>query len=98
MTLMRWVLISVNMLMALAFFFLGSAGVAAHRSHAYSVYRELQDQHVLVERADYDVEARLENIAAGGGYSLFLSRLAAGACAANAIAIAIFFRKPRRDA
>ena len=43
--------------------------VAAHRTHAYSVCRELQEQRVLVERPDYDVQRRLRTIAAGGSYS-----------------------------
>jgi len=90
---MKWIAIVTNLLAAIAFEFLGGMAVAAHRSHAYSMYRELQDRHVLVERVDYDAQKRVGSIAAGGAYYLWLSHFAAGACIANSLAIAVLCRK-----
>jgi hypothetical protein len=90
---MRWIFITANVLAAIAFEFLGGMAVAAHRTHAYSTYHELQERHVLVERADYDVEQRLRTIAAGGSYYLWLSHLAASACIVNAVVIAVLCRR-----
>src|SRR2546427_10419423 len=90
---MKWFFIILNVLAAIAFEFLGGMAVAAHRTHSYSVYRELQDRHVLVERADYDVEQRLRTIAAGGSYYLWLSHLGAGACLVNAVIIGVLCRR-----
>ncbi|EEF62321.1 hypothetical protein Cflav_PD4956 [Pedosphaera parvula Ellin514] len=69
--------------------------VAAHRSHAYSVYRELQSRHVLSEQPDYDVEKRLRTMANGGMYSLSIAKVGSGICIANALAIGFLFRNPR---
>ena len=92
---MKWTLIIANVLAAVIFVILGSMAVAAHRAHAHSVYRELQEQRVLAERPDYDVERRLRTVAAGGSYSSSLAYLGAGACLANAIAIGFWFRRPQ---
>jgi hypothetical protein len=88
-------LIIANVLAAVALYVLGGMAVAAHRTHAFSTYRELQEQHVLVERPDYDVEKRLVTIADGGGYYLFLSRLGVTVCLANAVAIGFLCRRPK---
>jgi hypothetical protein len=92
----RWALIILNLIAAIALLFLGGFAATAHRTHAFSVYRELQLQHVLVERPDYDVQHRLETIAADGSYSLWLAYIGAAACTANALLIASCFktRKP----
>ena len=74
---------------------LGSLVVAAHRTHAYSVYHELQEQRVLVERPDYDIQRRLRTIAAGGSYSSAIAWLGAGACFANAVAIGFLFKRSK---
>jgi hypothetical protein len=92
---MKWALVIANVAAAGALIFLGSTAVAAHRTHAYSVYRELQEQHVLVERPDYDVERRLRTIAAGGTYSSTITWLGAGACLANAVAIGCLWRRQK---
>jgi hypothetical protein len=73
---MKWLLIVANLAGAGALYFLGNFAVAAHRTHAYSVYHELQTQHVLNERPDYDVEKRLRTIADGGIYSLWIAEIA----------------------
>ncbi len=90
-----WTLIISNVVAAFALLFLGTMAVAAHRTHSYSIYRELQEQRVLVERADYDVQQRLRTIAAGGSYSSMIAWLGAGACLVNAAAIGFCFRRPQ---
>ena len=92
---MKITLIIANVLAAVALYVLGGMAVAAHRTHAFSVYRELQTQHVLVERPDYDVEKRLTTIADSGGYYLILSRLGVTVCLANAVAIGFVCRRQK---
>jgi hypothetical protein len=84
-------MISLNVIAAVILIVLGSMAVAAHRTHAYSTYRELQDRQVLVERPDYNVEQRLRTIANGGKYSLVIGRVAAGIFLLNAVAIWLFW-------
>ena len=91
--LVKWFLVILNVVAAVALVLLGGFAVAAHRTHAYSVYRELQEQRVLVERPDYDVQRRVRTIAAGGSYSSTIAWFGAGACLANAIAIGFLFGK-----
>jgi hypothetical protein len=91
---MRWVLIVGNIAAAIGLVFLGNMAVAAHRTHSYSMYRELQTQGVLNERPDYDVKTRLEAIAAGGSYSERIAWCGAGACLINAAAMAALSLKP----
>ena len=87
---MKRLLIIANVAAAVALFFLGNFAVAAHRTHAFSLYRELHEQHVLNERPDYDVEKRLRTIADGGMYSLWIAEIASGLCLANAVGFWIF--------
>jgi hypothetical protein len=91
---MKWLLIGSNVAAAVALYFLGNVAVAAHRAHAYAVYKELQSQHVLIERPDYDVEKRLRTIADGGGYSVWIAEIGGGLCLVNAAALGILFKKP----
>ena len=92
---MKLTFIITNLAAAIALYVLGGMAVAAHRTHAFSVYRELQTQHVLVERPDYDVEKRLTTIADSGGYYLIVSRLGMAVCLANAAAIGFICRRPK---
>ena len=92
---MKWTLITANLFTALALLFLGSIAVSAHRTHSYSVYLELQREHILAERPDYDVQRRLRTIAVGGSYSMWIAYTGAGACLANALIIARCFKKPQ---
>lgn len=92
--LVKLTLVILNLVAAVALVLLGSFAVAAHRTHAYSVYRELKTQNVLVERSDYDVERRLRTIAAGGTYSSTIGWIGAGVCLANAVAIGFLWRRP----
>ena len=92
---MKWILVTLNLIAAVGLLLVGGFAVAAHRAHAYSVYRELQEQRVLVERPDYDVERRLRTIAAGGTYSSTIASIGAGLCLANAAAIGSLWRRPR---
>jgi hypothetical protein len=93
--LVKITLIIANVLAAVALYILGDFAVAAHRTHAFSVYQELKSQHVLAERPDYDVEKRLVTIADSGGYYLILSRVGVAVCLANAVAIGFVSRRPR---
>jgi hypothetical protein len=93
--LMKKTLVILNVIAAVALVFLGSLAVAAHRTHAYSVYVELKQQNVLLERPDYDIERRLRTIAAGGTYSSSIAMLGAAACLVNALAIGFVWRAPK---
>ena len=93
--LVKITLIIANLLAAVALYILGDFAVAAHRTHALSVYEELKSQHVLAERADYDIEKRLTTIADSGGYYLILSRVGVVVCLANAAAIGFVCRKQK---
>jgi hypothetical protein len=95
---MKWALITANVLAAAALIFLGYWAVSWHHMTGYSVYRELQERGVLRERADYSVEERVRTVGGGGANYFMLSLLGAGACLVNAIAIGIWFPKPKSDA
>ena len=98
---MRWTILILNILAALAFVFLAGAATAAHRTHAYSMYRELEIHHAIVEKPKYtsgeplDVEARLRAIGGGGRYYSLLGYLGAGACLLNGF-VFFFSHAPRR--
>jgi hypothetical protein len=66
---------------------------AAHRTHAYSIYRELVHEHVILERPEYDVAERLETTAAGGLYYRWLAGLGARVCLTKAALVAACFPK-----
>ncbi|MEK7413987.1 MAG: hypothetical protein AAB263_11790 [Planctomycetota bacterium] len=91
---MRWTMLILNILAAVAFLLLSSLATAAQHAHAYSTFRELEMNHVLVEKPTYtdgeplNVEARLRTIGAGGDYYSVLGYLGAGACLLNGV---IFF-------
>ena len=94
---MKKTLIIGNFLAAVGLLFLGGMATSAHRTHAYSVYRELQSQHVLVERADFDIRGRLETIAAGGAYSLWIAYIGASVSVVDAVVIGLFFKNASRE-
>jgi hypothetical protein len=89
---MKWLFVTLNVLVAIGLLLLGQMAVAAHRAHAYSTYRELKVQGLLVERPEYDAAERLESIAAAGSYSLWIAWIGAGAVLVNA---AIWASAPR---
>ena len=90
----------LNLLAAVAFVFLAAAATTAHRTHAYSTYRELEMNHALVAKPTYtngeplDMEARLRSIGAGGYYSV-LGYLGAGASLLNGF-LFFFSHRARR--
>lgn len=94
---MKWTLIIGNIIAAVGLVAMGKMGSAAHRAHAYSVYRELQMEGVLPERPSDDISQKLESIGAGGSYSQWIGRCGAAVCIANAIAVAIGFQSHRRQ-
>jgi hypothetical protein len=91
---MKWVFVVANVIAAVGFVILGDMAMAAHRMHAYSTYRELVVQGVLVERPDYNVAQHLQAIAAGGSYPQSLGWIGAAACLVNAVIIACSNLKP----
>jgi hypothetical protein len=95
---MRWVLAVGNIAAAVALIFLGNLAATAHRTHAYSTYRELVDRGVLRERPGFDVEKRLETIAAGGAYSQWVAWFGTGACTVNAGIFTVLALNSRRPA
>jgi hypothetical protein len=96
---MRWTILILNLLAAVALQLLAAYATAAHRTHAYSVYHELVANHALVEKPTYtngeplDVEARLRAIGSGGYYSL-LAHIASAACLLTGFVF--FFTHTRR--
>ena len=98
---MRWTILILNLLAVVALQFLAAYATAAHRTHSYSVYRELVANHALVEKPTYtdgrrlDVEARLRTIGSGGYYSL-LAHIASAACIFTGL-IFFFSHTPRRN-
>ena len=97
---MRWTMLILNILGAVAFVFLAAAATNAHRTHAYSTYRELEINHALIVKPTYtngeplDVEARLRTIGGGGYYSM-LGYLGATACLLNGL-VFFFSDRPHR--
>ena len=97
---MRWTILILNLLAVVALQFLAAYATAAHRTHAYSVYRELVANHALVEKPTYtngeplDVEARLRTIGSGSYYSL-LAHIASAACLLAGL-VFFFTHTPRR--
>jgi hypothetical protein len=94
---MKPLLILTNLIAAVGLYFLGNLAVAAHQTHALSVYEELKMQHLLVESPDYNIEKRLSTMADGGEYSLGIAEIGSVICVANAIAIGVFLKKRPRD-
>src|SRR5688572_10130690 len=98
---MRWTILIMNLLAAVALQFLAGYAKAAHRTHAYSVYRELVSNRAIVERPTkangepLDVEARLRTIGAGGYYSV-LALIGSAACVVSGVAFFISHRSDRR--
>ena len=90
----------LNFLAAVTFVFIASMLVAAHRTHAYSTYRELVANRALVDKPTYtngeplDVEARIRGVGAARSLS-FLGYLGASACVLNGI-IYFFSHRPHR--
>ena len=97
---MRWTMLILNLLAAVAFVVLASGFIAAHRTHAYSTYRELLANRALVDKPTYtngeplDVEARIRGVGPGRSLS-FLGYLAAGVCVLNGL-VFFFSHTPRR--
>lgn len=91
----------LNFLAAVAFVFIASMLLAAHRTHAYSTYRELVANRALVDKPTYtngeplDVEARIRSAGAGRSLS-FLGYLGAGACILNGF-VFFFSHRPHRS-
>jgi hypothetical protein len=97
---MRWTILILNLLAVVALQFLAAYATAAHRTHAYSVYRELVANHALVEKPTYtngeplDVERRLRTIGSGG-YCSLLAHVASVACLLTGF-VFFFSHTPRR--
>ena len=97
---MRWTILILNLLAAVALQFIAAYATAVHRTHAFSVYRELVSNHALVDKPTYtsgetmDVEARLRTIGSGGYYST-LAHIGSATCLLTGI-VFFFLHTPRR--
>src|SRR5688572_16761695 len=97
---MRWVMLILNLLAAVGFYSLFCVAIAAHRTHAFSTYRTLVNNHALVDRPTFttgkpmDVEKELRGIAAGGEWYKLIGYLVVGACLVNGI-LFFYFLSPR---
>ena len=94
---MKLTLVIGNLVAPVLLFFLGCFAVAAHRTHGYSVYKELQANHVLVERGNYDVAHRIETVADGGKYSLWIAEIGSAFFVMNAAAVAFLFKETKKE-
>jgi hypothetical protein len=99
---MRWTMLVLNIIGAIAFMMLAGLATVAHRTHAYSTYRELEVNGALVAKPTYkngealDVEARLRKIGGGGYYSVF-GYSGAAACLINGVVLFFWPRLRRPD-
>lgn len=98
---MRWTLLILNLLAAVSFVFLSSLAIGAHRTGAFSMYRQLVRNYALVERPTFtdgnpmDVERYIGFIGSDGDYYRVLGYCAAGVCVLNGL---LFFSLlPRRQ-
>ena len=55
---MRWTILILNLLAVVALQFLAAYATAAHRTHSYSVYRELVANHALAEKPTWQATRR----------------------------------------
>lgn len=99
---MRWTILSLNFLAAVALIFLAVAATGTHYSHAFSTYRELQMNHAIVDAPKYtsgeplDVEGHLRKIGGSEYYYSLLGFLGAGACLLNGF-VFFFSHAPKRQ-
>ena len=99
---MKWTIISLNIIAAIAFLFLGSVAASIHQVHSYSMYREFVGQGVIDEQKvktlsqsseHYDVVKRMQAIGNVKNWFGNISNMAAVACLANATVIYFMVRK-----
>jgi len=97
----RWTVLILNLVAAVAFLCLALFFAAAHRAHAYSTYRYFVINDAVVEGRKasdgkpVDIQRRIEGIGAVDVYYTFLGVSAAVACVANGFMF--FFRCARRS-
>jgi len=97
---MRWTVLIMNVLAALLLQFLAAYAAAAHRTHAFSVYRTLVIHRALVENPTYttgeplDVEATLRTIGSGGYYRV-LANIGSAACVITGLVFFFSYRPGR---
>lgn len=95
----RWTMLILNLLAAVAFVLVTSMLTAAHRTHASSIYRELVGNRALVDKPTYangeplDVEARIRGVGPARSLS-FLGYLGAFACVLNGFVFFFSHRPP----
>jgi hypothetical protein len=99
---MRWAILILNILAIVALQFFAGVATAAHRTHAYSVYRGLVADRALVEQPTdangkpVDVEARLRTIGSGGYYST-LANIGSVACLLSGVVFFFAYKPPRNE-
>ena len=99
---MKWTIIILNLLAAVAFVALGSVAVSIHRVHSYSTYHEFVERGVVDDQKvktlsqsgeHYDVVKRMQAIGNAESWFSEISNFAALACLLNATAIYFLTRK-----
>jgi hypothetical protein len=88
---MRWTVLILNLLAALALAFLACVASGIHATHAYSTYHGLVANNVIVEHPTdtagqpFDVELHLRRIGAADMWFSILGFGGAGACVINGL-------------
>lgn len=99
---MRWTILIVNVLAALALQILASLTETAQQNHASSVYRELLNSHAIVEQPIHtnaqpvDVGERLRSIAASG-HSSTLTNIGSVVCVFSGVIFFFYHRSRSRE-
>jgi transcriptional regulator GlxA family with amidase domain len=95
----RWIVLVLNLIAAVAFLCLALVFASAHRAHAYSTYRYFVINNAVIEGQKssdgkpVDIQGRMEAIGTVDVYYTFLGVLAAAACTANGF---VFFLRCAR--
>src|SRR5690349_228428 len=109
---MKWAIITINVVAAIGFLFLGALALAIHRVHSYSMYREFvsvgavneQQLKTLPQPAGlppapyYNMPGRMRQIGNAEGWFSTISRLAAIACLCNAAGVFFLGRRGAQHA
>lgn len=86
-------LITANLLIALLVWIATPTAINAKRAQAHALYEDLKGNGVLIERAEYDIEAKLRIIAGDNQQMISGFHLASAICIGNAFALFLASRK-----
>jgi hypothetical protein len=99
---MKWIIVSLNLVAAIAFVMFGSIAASIHHVHSYSMYREFVERGVIddqkiktISQSDehYDVVKRMQAIGNAESWFSEISDFAAATCLLNATAIYFLTKK-----